>query len=127
MDDNWVPIIFLLMPVFIVGIVMYFGSRNRAAVLETVRTAAQSGQQLTPETIRALGMPRKAKGSDVRWGIILLAVAIAFTILGWTIHAASDEPEAFRIMLGVASFPGLVGLALIGMGVFMKPKNGVED
>lgn len=123
MDDNWVGIVLFLMPVFIVGIVMYFGSRNRAAVLETVRAAAQSGQQLTPETIRALGMPRKNQGNDFRWGIILLAIAIAFAILGWSIDAANDEPEAFRIMLGVASFPGLVGLALIGMGVFMKPRE----
>ena len=62
MDDNWVGIVLFMMPVFIVGIVMYFGSRNRAAVLETVRAAAQHGQQLTPETIRALGMPRRNKG-----------------------------------------------------------------
>lgn len=123
MDETLIPITLFLMPVFIVGIVMYFGSRNRAAVLETVRAAAQAGQQLSPETIRALGMPRRNKGGDVRWGIILLAIAIAFSILGWTINAASDEPEAFQIMLGVASFPGLVGLALIAMGVFMKSRN----
>ncbi|MCF8878685.1 DUF6249 domain-containing protein [Hyphobacterium sp. SN044] len=123
MDETLIPITLFLMPVFIVGIVMYFGSRNRAAVLETVRAAAQAGQQLSPETIRALGMPRRNKGGDVRWGIILLAIAIAFSILGWTINAATDEPEAFQIMLGVASFPGLVGLALIAMGVFMKSRN----
>lgn len=123
MGDNLIPITLFLMPVFIVGIVMYFGSRNRAAVLETVRAAAQAGQQLSPETIRALGMPRRNKGGDVRWGIILLAIAIAFSILGWTINAATNEPEAFQIMLGVASFPGLVGIALIAMGVFMKSRN----
>lgn len=123
MDETLIPITLFLMPVFIVGIVMFFGSRNRAAVLETVRAAAQAGQQLSPETIRALGMPRRNKGGDVRWGIILLAIAIAFSILGWTINAATDEPEAFQIMLGVASFPGLVGLALIAMGVFMKSRN----
>lgn len=123
MDETLIPITLFLMPVFIVGIVMYFGSRNRAAVLETVRAAAQAGQQLSPETIRALGMPRRNKGGDVRWGIILLAIAVAFSILGWTINMASDEPEAFQIMLGVASFPGLVGLALIAMGTLMKPKN----
>lgn len=127
MDDNWIPIIALLMPVFIVGIVMYFGSRNRSAVLETVRAAAQAGQQLSPETIRALGLPQRASGRDVRWGIVLLAIAVAFSILGWTINMASDEPEAFQIMLGVASFPGLVGIALIAMGTLMKPKNGSDD
>ena len=127
MDDNWVRIVLFMMPVFIVGIVMYFGSRNRAAVLETVRAAAQNGQQLTPETIRALGMPRRNKGGDIRWGIILIAVAVAFAILGWSITGVSDTPEVFQIMLGVASFPGLVGLALIGMGVLMKPRDGVDE
>ncbi|HAQ34678.1 MAG TPA: hypothetical protein DCQ53_04895, partial [Alphaproteobacteria bacterium] len=120
-------IVLFMMPVFIVGIVMYFGSRNRAAVLETVRAAAQNGQQLTPETIRALGMPRRNKGGDIRWGIILIAVAVAFAILGWSITGVSDTPEVFQIMLGVASFPGLVGLALIGMGVLMKPRDGVDE
>ena len=123
MDETLIPITLFLMPVFIVGIVMYFGSRNRAAVLETVRAAAQAGQQLSPETIRALGMPRRNKGGDIRWGIVLIAIAVAVVIFGWSITSIADEPEGLRVAFGIASFPGLVGIALIAMGTLMKPKN----
>lgn len=123
MEDTLVPITLFLMPVFIVGIVMYFGSRNRAAVLETVRAATQSGQQLSPETIRALGMPKRKSGGDIRWGIVLIAIAIAVVIFGWSITSIADEPEGLRVAFGIASFPGLVGIALIAMGVFMKSRN----
>ena len=108
--------------VLIVWIVFHFGSKNRREVLETVRVAAQSGTQLTPETIRALGMPQKRRGGDIRAGIILLAIAAAFMVLGAAIAGVENEREALWIMAGVASFPGFVGAALILMGVLFREK-----
>lgn len=90
--------------------------------METVRTAAQSGTELTPDIIRALGMPERKRGNDIRWGIILLAIAAAFMALGLSISYAEGDPEVIGIMAGVASFPGFVGIALIVMGVLMRDK-----
>jgi hypothetical protein len=106
--------------VLIVWIVFHFSSKNRREVLETVRTAAQSGTQLTPEVIRALGMPRRSEGRDIRWGIVLLAIAAAFFTLGFVITGVEGDSEGFWIMSGIAAFPGFVGLALVLMGVFLK-------
>lgn len=108
--------------VLIVWIVYHHGAKNRREVLETVRQAAQSGTQLTPDVIKALGMPQKKKGGDIRAGIILLAIAAAFITLGYTIGAVENDFEALGIMAGVASFPGFVGIALIAMGVLFRDK-----
>ncbi|MEE2524749.1 DUF6249 domain-containing protein [Hyphobacterium sp. HN65] len=109
--------------VLIVWIVYHHGSKNRREVLETVRQAAQSGTQLTPDVIRALGMPQKKKGGDIRAGIILLAVAAAFLALGLAISGAESDPEVIWIMAGVAAFPGFVGAALVLMGVLFRDKS----
>lgn len=99
--------------VAIVWIVQAYVSRNRRAVLETIRSAIDKGVELSPETIRALGMPRRDRHGDLKWGVIWLAVAAAFMTLGWSISLAEADHEALQVMLGVASFPGFVGIALI--------------
>lgn len=111
--------------VLIVWVIVSNRTRRNREVLETVRTAIQSGQAMTPETIRALGVERKKKGGDIRWGVILVSIALAFVTLGYTIGAVDggDAEEAFVIMTGVAAFPGFVGVALIVMGLTMRDKN----
>jgi len=109
--------------VLIVWIVFHHGAKNRREVLETVRQAAQSGTQLTPDVIRALGMPQKKKGGDIRAGIILLAMAASFIALGTAIGGVERDFEILWIMSGVASFPGFVGIALIAMGMLMRDKS----
>ena len=109
--------------VLIVWIVYHHGFKNRREVLETVRVAAQNGTQLSPEVIRSLGMPQKKKGGDIRAGIILLAIAAAFLVLGTAIAGAEGDHEALWIMAGVASFPGFVGAALILMGILFREKS----
>tara|TARA_R110002072_G_scaffold28369_1_gene91224 strand:+ start:1168 stop:1560 length:393 start_codon:yes stop_codon:yes gene_type:complete len=110
--------------VLIVWIIVSNRTRRNREVLETVRSAIQSGQTLTPESIRALGVERKKKGGDLRWGIVLVSIALAFVTLGWAIGVSEgDAEEAFVMMTGVAAFPGFVGVALIVMGLTMRNKN----
>lgn len=123
--DILVPLSLFAMIVAIVWLSMHFTSKNRRAVLETVREASSNGQQLTPETIRALGMPRKNGGGDLKAGAIMLAIALAFVTLGWAIGMAdpSEADEIFPIMTAVAAFPGFIGLVLIGFGWLNRDKN----
>jgi hypothetical protein len=118
-----IPLAPFLMAVFIVGIVFFFNSKNRAAVLETVREASRNGQQLDPDTIKALGMPQKPnRNGDLKAGAILIAVAAGFITLGWAISTvdSGDAAEAFPIMVAVASFPGFIGIVLLAFGLFKK-------
>lgn len=123
--DILVPLGLFSMVVAIVWLSMHFTSKNRRGVLETVREAAKNGQQLTPETIRALGMPKKTGSGDLKAGGIMLAIALGFLVLGWGIGAAEpgEADEIFPIMVGVASFPGFIGLVLIGFGWMNREKK----
>ena len=129
MAEILVPLAPFIMVIFIVGFVYYFGHKNRREVLETVRQAAASGAQLTPEVIRELGASGKKPSNDngVRSGVILLAVAAACIAMGYALQAASGEPEIFPILAGAASFPGFIGVALIATGLLMKPKDDDRD
>lgn len=129
MEGILVPISLFAMVVAIVWLSMHFSSKNRRAVLTTVQEAARNGQQLDPETIRALGMPRKTGSGDLKAGAIMLAIALAFICLGWAISAAEPEDarEIFPIMAAVASFPGFIGLVLIGFGWMNREKRKGED
>ncbi len=116
--------------VLIVWVIVSNRTRRNKEILETVRSAIQAGQELSPETIRALGVERKKKGGDIRWGIILVSIALAFITLGFTIssvESGGDADEARVIMSGIAAFPGFVGLALIAMGTLMRDKSKDDD
>ncbi|TGY87981.1 hypothetical protein E5163_13835 [Marinicauda algicola] len=129
MDEGLlVPLGLFAMVVAIVWLTMHFGSKNRRAVLDTVQEAARSGQQLTPETIRALGMPRKTGGGDLKAGAIMLAIALSFVVLGWAIGSVEpgEADEVFPIMTAVASFPGFIGLVLLAFGWFNREKRRAE-
>ncbi len=115
-----IPLSAILLPAIIVGIVLHYGNKNKREVLDTVRAAAQAGTELTPEVVRALGVQERKKGREIRAGIIWTAVAIACVIFGWAVNDYDDE--AFRFLIGIAAFPGLIGLALIAIGVFMRDK-----
>ncbi len=119
-----VPLGLFAMVVAIVFISINGGTQKRKAALSTVEEAIRAGQQLTPELVRSLGMPNKDRGGDLKSGAILLAVAVAFVVLGWTISGVEeDAAEAFRIMGGIAAFPGFIGLVLIGFGLMGSKKD----
>jgi hypothetical protein len=120
MDESiFIPITAFAMVVAIVWVVQAYVSRNRSVFMETVRSAIDKGVQLSPETIKALGAPKSNKHGDIKWGTIWVAVALAFITLGWSIQSVEPDEEVFRVMAGVAAFPGFVGLALLGYGLAM--------
>lgn len=128
MEDIIVPVaLFSIAPV-IVLVVMYFNSRRNAEMQQTVREAIAQGKELTPETIKALGVRPRSKYCDLRRGIVLIAVAVAFLILGYGAQytAGIHTSEAVGVvpaMAGVAAFPGLIGLAYILMHFFLGGKD----
>ena len=131
-----IPLAPFLMVAAIVGFVSWSNVSKKRAVMETVKEALRSGQQLTPETIEALGAKDKDEGGggagDLKGGLILIAVAAGLIVLGLAIGptVAMEEPDApnMVILMGaVASFPGFIGLVLVvfGLGklIFGRRKN----
>ncbi|WP_306251944.1 DUF6249 domain-containing protein [Parvularcula sp. IMCC14364] len=90
---------------------------------QTIREMLKNGQPLDEKMIESLGVEREGRGSSVTAGFILIAVAVALVLLGYFGGNISDEPDAAIAMLGVAAFPGLIGLVLIISGMLNRPNE----
>lgn len=113
-----IPIIAVLMPVFIVGIVMYFRAKDRAEVQKTIRMAIEKGQPLPAEYLDSLQKSGATIGkmktpvNDIRSGLILMAVALGLVVLDFV-----KNDYVFETLSGVAAIPGFIGVALLIMGI----------
>ena len=112
----FVPIVMFIAIAIVLCAYYYFRHRTRQAVQETVRTAIEQGQQLTPEILEKLGQPPQPKKSDLRRGVILVSVGLGIAAFG----ALVGEDDATRPMLAIGSLPFLIGIAYLGLWKFGK-------
>ncbi|PHS23439.1 MAG: hypothetical protein COA85_09750 [Robiginitomaculum sp.] len=119
-----------LSPFIMVIAIVWFNSiakaKSNAAIQKTVQKAIEKGVELTPETIKALGVEERSPNSDLRSGLVLIAVALGLIALGGGIAMAGEDPVIMYIMAGSGAIPGFIGVALIGMHIFTK-KNKSES
>ena len=116
MEDIIVPIGLFAMIVGIVWLVSHFNFKKRKTIHETVRGAIDKGQVLDREMIERLALVTDPVRADLRRGVLFLAVGIAFGFLGMMV--GSEQGEAIKPMIGVASFPVFLGLAYLGLWAF---------
>lgn len=121
--DDALPIlaVFGFIPL-IVWIVYYFRTKAHARTADLIGKMVDRGDAITPETVKALGIRGANANADLKTGLILIALAAAFVIFGLSI----PDEEATEIMRAIASFPFLVGLALIGYWFFMGRKSAQD-
>lgn len=105
---------------------IYFRSLERQRLQETLRAAIDKGQPLPPEVVEALTSdvklrPKPSPQRDLRVGIIWVGVAVGIAALG--IALSFDEPDATYPLLGVAAFPGFIGLAFILISFLARGKD----
>ncbi len=115
-----VPLAPFLMILGIMGIAAWARIRANAAIQETIQKAIDKGVELTPETVKALGAQARPPQSDLRGGLITIAVALGLIALGVGINVADPDEEIIPIMAGIAAIPGFIGLALVAMHFFLK-------
>ncbi len=94
----------------------FMRTREREKLQDTLKAAIEAGQPLPTEIIAALSSNVKVKAPaspqrDFRVGIIWVGVAAGVAGLGVALSFAS--PDATYPLLGVACFPGFIGLAFI--------------
>ena len=123
MEDILIPLGLFAMVVAIVALNVAGAASRRKAVLATVQEAIRAGQELKPETIKALGVQEKPKGGDLKSGAILLAVAAALIVLGFAVSGLEPDQEVLSIMTAIAAFPGFIGVVLILFGLFGKKQD----
>lgn len=119
-----VPLGFFAMIAAIMIVPRYLKSQERQKLQETLRASIEKGADLPPEVVQALTSDAKPPSTpyrDLRTGVVWLAVAIGFAAFGFAV--SFEEPDALYPMLGLAAFPGFIGLALIILSVIGRNKH----
>ena len=114
-----VPIILFIAIAIVLCVYFYLRHRTSQSVQETVRTAIEQGQQLTPEILERLGQaPRRARSenADLRRGVILITVGLGIAAFGALL--GGEMPPEF--LYAVGSLPFLIGIAYLGLWSFDK-------
>jgi len=131
MDGHWIGILvpislFAMIAAIVLG-PRYFRSRERQRLLDTMRVAYERGQPVPPDLLDSLQFDEKPRAAapdrDLRSGIILVAVALAFVTLAGVISSFEGDREAW-IIGAVGAFPGFIGL---GHLVFWALRRGRTD
>lgn len=117
-EEVMVPVALFGSIVGIVWLVSLFNAKKRSTVHETLRHAIDHGQVLSDEMMVRLSLANDPVRADLRRGVLFIASGLAFAFLA--LMAGMDEPEAVRPMLGVASFPVLLGIAYLGLWAFAR-------
>lgn len=110
-----IPISLFAMIAAIVIVPRYLKSLERQKLQDTLRASIEKGAALPPEVIEALtsDVKKPSPYRDLRAGIVWLGIAVGFAAMGFAV--SFEEPDALYPMLGVAAFPGFIGLALIAL------------
>lgn len=111
MDVDWVPITMFVGLTVIVSLFFWFRYRARGELQQTIRTAIDRGQELSPEIIDRLGSPPAPKDRDFRLALLWLAIAGGLTLCGWAVPDPSGY--AFQGCLAGAAFPFAIGIAFL--------------
>ena len=116
MEEVFIPIFIFASIVAIIWLFSHYNYKKRLTAHETLRLAVEKGQEVSPELVERMSYLNDPVKSDLRRGVLLIAFGIAFMILGAIMP--HDEPEAMRGILGVSSFPVVLGLAYLGLWKF---------
>ena len=116
MAETLIPIFLFASFVTIVWLFSHYNYKKRNTAHETLRLAVEKGQEISPELVERMSYLNDPVKSDLRRGILLIAFGIAFMILGAIMP--HDEPEAMRGILGISSFPVVLGIAYLGLWRF---------
>ena len=108
-EDVWVPIVLFVSLAAVVSAALWFRFRGRAEVQQTIRSAIDKGQELSPELLERLGDAAEPRQRDLRRGVVSIGLALAFAVFAVIL----GEEDAVRPIMGVASFPFLIGIAYL--------------
>ncbi|NOX83218.1 MAG: hypothetical protein GXP06_09590 [Alphaproteobacteria bacterium] len=113
-EDILIPFfVFSSLAVILVA-AFHFSYKKRQAIHDTIRLSIEKTGAVDGTLVESILRDNVGPNADLRKGIILISVGAAFVILGYAI----GEPDAIGPLMGVASFPGLIGLAYVAFHFF---------
>ncbi len=116
MHGEWIPITMFISLAVVAGLVLYFKYKTKHEVQETVRSALDKGQELSPELLDKLGDALPSPKSDLRRGIMSITIGLAIGAFAYLL----GEEDAQGPLLAISAFPVLIGVAYLGLHKFGK-------
>lgn len=113
MAGEWVPIVMFTGLAVVISFFFWFRYRGRSELQQTIRTAIDKGQELTPEIIDRLGSPPAPKDRDLRLALLWLAIAAGLGLCAAAVSHYTEE--ALYGVLAGAAFPLCIGVAYLIM------------
>jgi hypothetical protein len=125
-EEILIPIAFFAMVAAIVIVPMYYRTREKERLHDTLRMAYEKGQPVPPEMIEALqtDKAKPAPERDLRRGIILMCIAAALIFLGVAINQVhGTDGHVLWPLVGAAAFPGFIGLGYLAFWAASRRKS----
>jgi len=119
MEEILIPFVVFGSLALIVWTVLHHKVKAKAQNADVIKAMIEKDQPITPDIIRSVGFMPKRRHGDLRTGLILVAIGLAFMTMGQVI----PEDEAPQIMTGIASFPLLIGFAITAFWYFVSRKD----
>ena len=112
--DAVVPFIVFTSLVISLALVLRYKRQNKSDLLRSIEAIAKETQALTPDVIKELARQHLSSGSDLKKGVLLIAVAMGI----WGFSFFADFPQRGNLDLndglyGLGCFPFLVGLGFL--------------
>jgi hypothetical protein len=127
-QDNFgvlVPLAWGLMWFLFWALIIFQGRRERSRLYDMVEKTVIEGKPLPPEILELLRR-RGGPTSDLRAGLILIAVAAGLALSGLINFAqnrvAHPDAEMFHGAFGLFPIPGLIGVAFLIVG-YLRNKD----
>ena len=121
--NAFVPLFWGLFALVIIASRRWPRHRERMRAMEMAHSLAEKGLPVPPELAEAmkpdLRRPISPRG-DIRSGVIALAIAAAIVVFALVVTMGQGhglDSSRLTPLFGIAAFPGLFGLVLIGLGV----------
>jgi len=109
-----VPLALFTAVAVVFSLYFHYRYKTRRDLQSTIKAVIEQGQELTPELLERLGQQARPAGSDLRRGVVLVAVGVALAALGSLV----GEEEAVGPMLAFGMFPFILGIAYLGLWRF---------
>jgi len=120
MEAVLVPFVVFSALAIILVAAFFFSYRKRQIVYDAIKVAIEKTGAVDAALVEAIIRDKVGPNADLRKGIILIATAAAFIAFGQVIPA----DKAPTIMMGIASFPGFIGLSYVAFH-FFAPREPV--
>ncbi len=100
----------------IVWLLSHFNYKKKTQIHETLRHSVERGEGLSEEMLEKLSTLLDPKGADRRRGVLLIATSFAIMLLAGI--STDGDVDAIRVLVGIAMFPLLLGVAYLGLWFF---------